>query len=301
MQVLKIPGPNRAYQRTLRWFLAPFLIGTIFLVLAPALMTLGASFTNYQGIQAPKWVGLENFQRLATTPLVRQGLYNTLIFIAAAVPLRLLGALGLSVLLKKRNGSGLAHTAAFLPTIIPETAYALIWLWILNPVFGPLNHVLGLFGIPPQAWMAEAGTARIAVILMSLMQVGEGFMVLIAAQQMIPNALFEAAEMDGAKRWQVFWHITLHLILPWIMILVCRDLVVAVQNTFTPSYVLAYGGPYYATTFLPLLVYELSFDFMDLGLASAVLVVFYAWILLLIWGVRNLVQGLRKREGWDER
>ncbi len=288
------------YHRQNALFLAPYLIGTLFLVVVPALMTLGVSFTDYQGIKPPTWTALDNFRRLGTTPLVRQGLYNTLIFAAAAVPLRLLGALGLALLLGGRRGGGLARAAAFLPTVLPETAYALIWLWILNPVSGPLNLVLGALGLPAPAWLAGAGTARLAVVLMALLQVGEGFVVLLVARQMVPAVVYEAAEVDGASRWQGFWHITLPLIMPWILLLLCRDLIVSVQNTFTPSFVLAYGGPYYATTFLPLLIYELSFDFLDWGLASAVLVVVYAWILLLIWGARNLIQGLRHREVADE-
>ena len=126
---------------------------------------------------------------------------------------------------------------------------------------------------------------------MALVQVGEGFVVLLVARQNVPAAVYEAAEVDGANRWQGFWHITLPLIVPWMLLLLCRDLVVSVQNTFTPSFILTYGGPYYATMFLPLLIYELSFDFFDWGLASAVLVVVYAWILLLIWGARNLIRG----------
>jgi multiple sugar transport system permease protein len=99
--------------------------------------------------------------------------------------------------------------------------------------------------------------------------------------------------VDGANRWQGFRWITLPLIVPWLLLLLGRDVVVAVQNTFTPSFILTYGGPYYSTTFLPLLTYELSFDFTDWGLASAVLVVAYVWLLLLIWGARNLIEGLR--------
>lgn len=293
--------PSLSYKRQNALFLAPYLLGTLVLVVAPALMTLVVSFTDYQGIKAPTWVGLDNFRRLAETPLVRVSLYNTLIFAGLAVPLRLLGALGLALLLgARRAGSGLVRAAIYLPTILPETAYALVWLWILNPISGPLNLILAALGLPAPAWLAEAGTARLAVVLMALMQIGEGFVVLLAARQMIPAVLYEAAEVDGANRWQGFWRITLPLIMPWILLLLCRDLVVAVQNTFTPSFVLAYGGPYYATTFLPLLVYELSFDFLDWGLASAVLVVVYAWIALLIWGVRNLIEGLRGREGVDE-
>lgn len=290
-----------SYRRQNALFLAPYLLGTLVLVVVPALMTLAVSFTDYQGIQAPTWVGLDNFRRLTETPLVRFSLYNTLIFVVAAVPLRLLGSLGLALLLDGRRGGGLARAAAFLPTVLPETAYALVWLWILNPVSGPLNLMLGALGLPAPAWMAEAGTARLAIVLMALMQVGEGFVVLLVARQMVPVGVYEAAEVDGANRWQSFWHITLPLIMPWILLLLSRDLIVSVQNTFTPSFVLAYGGPYYSTTFLPLLIFELSFDFMDWGLASAVLVIVYAWILLLIWGARNLIEGLRRREVSDAR
>ncbi len=285
-----------SYRFQIGLFLAPYLLGTLVLVVLPALMTLAVSFTDYHAIQPPAWSGLDNFRRLSESPLVRVGLYNTVLFAGVAVPLRLLGALGLALLLGGRlRGGGLARAAVFLPTIVPETAYALLWLWILNPISGPMNLLLAAVGLPAPAWMAEAGTARLAVVLMSLLQIGEGFVVLLAARQLVPRALYEAAEVDGAGRWQGFWRITLPLIAPWLALLFCRDLVVAVQNTFTPSFVLAYGGPYYATTFLPLLVYEISFDFADLGLASAVLVVVYAWILLLIWGARNLVEGLRGR------
>ncbi len=293
--------PNLSYQRQNVLFLAPYLLGTLVLVVVPALMTLAVSFTDYHAIQPPTWAGLDNFRRLAQEPLVRRGLYNTLLFAAAAVPLRLLGALGLALLLgARRRGSGLVGAAVFLPTVLPDTAYALVWLWILNPVSGPLNLILAALGLPAPAWLTQPGTARLAIVLMALMQIGEGFVVLLAARQSVPAALYEAAEVDGANRWQGFWRITLPLMMPWILLLLCRDLVVSVQNTFAPSFILAYGGPDYATTFLPLLIYELSFDLLDWGLASAVLVVVYAWIVLLIWGARNLIEGLRGRGVLDE-
>jgi multiple sugar transport system permease protein len=297
-------GVNLSYRRQLVLFLAPYLVGTLVLVVLPALATVTVSFTNYQAIEPPTWTGVDNFRRLAETPLVRLGLYNTLVFAGLAVPLRLVGALMLALLLgdwfrqsrrSLRAGSGLYRAAVYLPTIMPEAAYALVWLWILNPVYGPLNMILAAFGLPQPSWLTEAGTARLAIVLMALLQLGEGFVVVLAARQNVPAALYEAAEVDGANRWQGFWRITLPLIVPWLLLLACRDLVVAVQNTFTPSFVLAYGGPYYATTFLPLLIYEISFDFADWGLASAVLVVVYVWILLLVWGIRNLIEGLRGR------
>jgi len=295
------PTFNLSYRRQIALFLTPYLLGTLVLVVLPALATVAVAFTDYQAIEPPTWVGLDNFRRLAETPLVRLALNNTLVFAGLAVPLRLLGALVLGLLLGgRRRGTGLYRAAVYLPTIIPEAAYALVWLWILNPVYGPLNLILGAFGLPQPDWLTGAGTARLAVVLMALLQIGEGFVVVLAARQNVPNALYEAAEVDGANRWQGFWRITLPLIVPWLLLLTCRDLVVSVQNTFTPSFVLDYGGPYYATTFLPLLIYEISFDFSDWGLASAILVVVYAWLLVLVWGVRNLIEGLRSHVEADE-
>lgn len=283
-----------SYRGQASLFLLPYLLGTLVLVVVPALMTVVVAFTNYRGIAAPAWAGLTNFQRVIQTPLIRLALYNTLVFVGLAVPLRLLGALLLALFLRgRRRGAGLYRTAVYLPTIIPEAAYALVWLWILNPVYGPVNIILTALGLPAPAWLAEPGPARWTIVLMAAFQIGEGFIVLLAGLQHIPASLYEAAAVDGANRWQSFWRITLPLIAPWLLLLTLRDLLVSMQNTFTPSFLLAYGGPYYATTFLPLLIYEISFDFMDLGLASAVLVVAYLWILLLVFGVRNLVEGLR--------
>lgn len=283
-----------SYQGQAVLFLIPYLLGTLVLVVLPALATVALSLTAYHAVDSPVWVGLDNFRRLSETPLVQQSLYNTLLFAGAAVPLRLLGALIVAFLLSsRRRGSGLYRAAAYLPTIMPEAAYTMVWLWILNPVYGPLNLILSALRLPAPDWLSAPGTARVAILLMALVQIGEGFVVVLAARQNIALALYESAQVDGANRWQSFRWITLPLIVPWLLLLLGRDVVVAVQNTFTPSFILNYGGPYYATTFLPLLIYELMFDFTDWGLASAVLVVTYVWLLLLIWGARNLVEGLR--------
>lgn len=287
--------PHLSYRGQVTLFLVPYLLGTLILVVVPALATVYLSFTSYHAVAPPVWVWVDNFRRLAQTPLVRLSLYNTLLFAGIAVPMRLLGAVVMAFLLgSSRRASGIYRAAAYLPTIIPEAAYAMVWLWILNPVHGPLNLILSAAGLPAPAWLTEPGTARFAMILLSLVQFGEGFVVVLAARQNIDPALYEAAAVDGANQWQGFRYITLPLIVPWLLLLTARDVVVSVQNTFTPSFILTYGGPYYATTFLPLLVYELSFDFTDWGLASAVLVVTYAWLMMLIWGAYNVLEGLRK-------
>ncbi|HRQ37460.1 MAG TPA: sugar ABC transporter permease [Chloroflexota bacterium] len=280
----------RRYNVQLWLFVAPFLLGALVLTILPALATVAVAFTNYNAVSAPTWAGMDNFTRLLSSAYVRISLRNTIYFLVLAVPLRLLGALLLALLLQsERRGFGLHRAAVYLPTVIPEVAYALIWLWILNPVYGPLNMLLGNLGIQGPAWLTEPGTARFSIVLLSLFTIGEGFVILLTGLRTIPRSYFEAARVDGASAWQAFWHLTLPLILPWLLLLTFRDLVISLQNTFTPSFVLTYGGPYYATTFVPLLLYELAFDFFDFGMAAALLLFTYLVIGLIIMGILNLV------------
>ena len=256
----------------------------------PAAATAVIAFTHYNAVQAPVWAGLDNFKRLWASPLVRLSLRNSIGFLLAAVPLRLLGALCFALLLRpRRKLFGLYRAAVYLPTIIPEPAYALLWLWVFNPVYGPLNLVLAGLGLPAPAWLVEPTTARWAIIILMSFQFGEGMIVVLAGLEHIPRALYEAAEIDGANSWQCFWRITLPNLAPWLMLLTFRDLVVGLEKTFTPSFILTYGGPYYATTYVPLLIYELAFDFFDLGLAAALIVLAFLLIGLLILGLRSLM------------
>ncbi|MBP7999099.1 MAG: sugar ABC transporter permease [Chloroflexi bacterium] len=253
------------------------------------------AFTEFNGVARPQWNGLDNFIRLWESPVVRLSLRNSLIFLFMAVPLRLLAALGLALLLQRRDRLfGFYRAAIYLPTVIPEAAYALLWLWIFNPFYGPLNMLLGWLGLPTPDWLGNPTTAVLAIVLMSGFQIGEGFVVLIAGLQNIPLALYEAATVDGASNWQAFWRITLPLIFPWMLLLTVRDIVMSLQNTFAPTYILTYGGPYYATTFVPLLVYEIAFDLFDFGLAAALMVISYLILGWLIMGLVNAVGGWRR-------
>ncbi|MCA9992144.1 MAG: sugar ABC transporter permease [Ardenticatenaceae bacterium] len=281
-----------SYHTQLRLFLLPYLAGSLILVILPALATFAVAFTEYNAVQPPRWVGLANFAKLYNSALVRISLRSTVTFLLAAIPLRIVGALCLALLLQsRRRGFGLGRAAIYLPTVIPEVAYAIIWLWVFNPLYGPLNKLLALLGIFNVNWLAEPGTAQLAIIIMVLFTIGEGFVVMLAGLQNIPRAYFEAATADGATPWQAFWRITFPLILPWLLLLSFRDLIISMQNTFTPSFVMTYGGPYYATTYVPLLIYELAFDFFDFGMAAAALIITYLLLLMLIAGVLNIVRG----------
>ena len=278
------------YQAQLRLFLIPYLVGSLLLVVIPAVATVLIAFTDFKAVAIPKFVGLANFKELLDSGLVRISLRNSTIFVIVAVPLRILGALLLALLLQRKGRLfSFSRASVYVPTIIPEAAYALLWLWIFNPVYGPLNMALRAVGLPAPPWLTEPGTAQLAIIILSLFQIGEGFVVLLAGLQSIPRSFFESAVVDGANWWQSFWRITLPLITPWLMLLTFRDLLVSLQNTFTPSFIITYGGPYYATTYVPLLIYELAFDYFELGLAAALLLLTYVLLGLIVLGIVNLV------------
>jgi multiple sugar transport system permease protein len=284
-------APGR--HRTGLWLLlAPFLLGATLLVALPALFTVVLAFTDYDALSPPVWVGGRNFADLAHDNLFWTAARNSAVLVFLAVPLRTLAALALALLLvRRRRGTSLYRCAVFLPTVIPDVAYALIWLWILNPLYGPLNMVLGLLGLPQPAWLADPDTALLAIVLSSLFQIGEGFVLLLAGLQYAPQDCYDAAAIDGAGRWQVLRHITLPLLAPWLLLLAIRDILVVAQASFTPALIMTGGGPYYATFFMPLLVYEEAFDRFRFGDAAAIMLLMYASLGLLLYLIHLVLKG----------
>ncbi len=265
---------------------APFVVGLVGLVLVPAAVTVGLSLTEYDLIRPARWIGLANFTELFADDIFRIALVNSLVFAAFAVPLRLLGALGLALLLHRRAlGVGTARTAAALPTAVPEIAYGLLWLWLLNPFYGPINLLLRVGGengltvlgrTPPQ-WLTDPTAARAAIVLMSLFTIGESFVVLLTARQALPGEVYELAEVEDATGWDVFRRITLPLLAPVLILLLLRDTILSFQLSFTPSLVVTDGGPPpYATTYLSLFVYTNAFEYLRYGYAAAATAVMLA-------------------------
>ncbi|MEZ4680727.1 MAG: sugar ABC transporter permease [Caldilineaceae bacterium] len=277
-------GSNGRYQLVLWCMLLPFLVGTVVLVILPMGLTVGLAFTEYDVLAAPLWRGLENFAIIARRDLFWIAIRNSLLYIILAVPLRLCGALALSLLLNRRHRSiHFYRTGIYLPTVIPSIAYALIWLWIYNPLYGPLNKLLAATGLPEPAWLADSRTALLAIAIMASFQLGEGFIILLAGLQDVPQDYYDATAVDGGSRWLMFRRITLPLLMPWLFLLTIRDIIASAQSTFTAAYLMTDGGPYYATLFLPLLVFEEAFDRFRFGEASAMMVVMVGGIGVLLW------------------
>ena len=275
-----------SYQAGLWAMLAPYLVGTLALVALPALMSAGLAFTTYDTLNSPLFTGFQNFRLLASDQFTGVALRNTLAFIIVAVPLRILAALAIALLLERRRRFGDGYRASvYVPTVIPDVAYAIIWLWIFNPVYGPVNLVLGALGLPTPGWVADGATATYPILVMSLFQIGEGFIIFLAGLRGIPREYYDAGSVDGAGGLTAFRFLTLPLLMPWLVLLTFRDVIVVFQYTFTPSLVMTGGGPYYATFFVPLQVYEEAFDRFRFGTGSALMLMTFVLSGLLIVGL----------------
>jgi len=274
----RLPFLRLNYKRQLFLLLLPYLVGLFGLVFLPALLSIPFAFTDFNALSPPEWIGLGNFEEMAADTFFWNGLGVSLFFIATAVPLRVLGALMMAFLLHRPGrGHGAFRTIAYLPTIIPDVAYALLWLFIFNPLFGPLNWILTLFNYPTTGWLLLPQLSPWAIVIMMLWPIGEGFVLMLAALQEIPREVEESAIVDGASGRQRFFHITLPLLAPAILLLLFRDTVLSFQLTFVPGLVTTDTGPYYATLFLPIYIYETAAEHQKFGYAAAL-----TWVMYLV-------------------
>jgi multiple sugar transport system permease protein len=270
-----------------RWLLAlllPYLAGLTGLIGIPALVTFALSLFEYDLLRAPEFVGLANFGELLGDRTFHIAVVNSIGFAALAVPLRLAAALALGLLLHRRfRGASAYRAAVLLPTVVPEIAYALVWIWLLNPLYGPINVLLGFIGLPTPAWFTDPAAARWGVILLSIFTIGEGFLLAMAARRLIPAALYELAEMERASPLDTFRFITLPLMAPTLLLLLARDLVFSLQISFVPALIVFNGGPPpYGTTYLPLFIYRNGFEYLRYGYAAAATVVMFVLTVLII-------------------
>jgi multiple sugar transport system permease protein len=176
------------------------------------------------------------------------------------------------------RGAGTARAAVLMPTAVPEIAYGLLWLWLLNPLYGPINQILRLGGAngltilgrtPPQ-WLTDPVDAQAGIILMSLFTIGETFVILLAVRQALPPDVYALAAIEDATGWDVLRRVTLPMMAPVLGLLLIRDTVLSFQYSFVPALVVTDGGPPpYATTYLSLFVYRNAFEYLRYGYAAA--------------------------------
>ncbi len=258
-------------------FISPAIIGLFAFMLGPIAASAYFSFTEYDILGTPKWVGLDNYVKLLHDPLFWQSLKVTLVYAVVSVPLGLVVSLFLAVLLNQNlKGIFIFRTIYYLPSVISGVAVALLWRWIFNPDFGVMNWFLGKLGIEGPKWLYDENWALFAIIIMSLWGVGGSMLIYLAGLQSIPTEMYEAAEIDGANRRTQFLYITVPMLSPVIFFNLVMGIIGALQ-VFTEGYVMTSGGPNNSTLFSVLYLYRNAFDYLQMGYASAL-----AWVLFII-------------------
>ncbi|HZU87255.1 MAG TPA: sugar ABC transporter permease [Anaerolineaceae bacterium] len=271
-------GLRRSETKWAYLLISPWIIGFVIFTLGPMIASLVLSFTKYDIVQSPTFVGFDNYIKLISgDPKFWHSLSVTVVYALVAVPLNLVFGFALAYLLNlKIPGLAFWRTVFYMPSVTAGVATALMWGAIFNPRYGALNWFLGLLGIDGPGWFASPYWALPALILISLWGVGGGMIIYLSGLQSIPTALYEAAQIDGANGWKQLRHITLPLMSPVIF----YNLVIGIIGTFqyfTEAYVLTRGGPAEATMFYNLYLYNNAFSYRDMGYASAL-----AWVLFLI-------------------
>lgn len=272
-------------------FAAPFIIGFIVFIGYPILASGFYSFTDFNLFQSPKWVGLENYQRMADDATFWRALVNTLILTVFGVPLSLgIAILGAHFLNLPVRGQPLFRALIYLPSIVPMVVGGYLWRWLLNSQYGFLNHALSLIGITGPNWLSEPEWGKPAIILMSLWTVGGTMIIYLAAIKDVPQELYEAAELDGANAWSRFVNITWPVISP-VTLFQLIVTVIAYLQIFTQPYLLAQtrlnnasGGPGQGMLSYSMYLFQNAFSFLKMGYASAM-----AWVLFLITLVVSVV------------
>ncbi len=274
-------------------FIAPWLIGFVFLVAGPMIASLVIAFMDWDLFSPPRWVGLDNFRNLLGDRLVGLSLYNTAFFTAISVPLNLATAMGAAMLLNVRmRFRPIFRTAFYLPAVMPAAANAILWFWILNPEVGLANSLLKMLGLPELQWLYDPTTAKPSFIIMNLWGIGNTMVIFLAGLQGIPQTLYDAAEVDGANAWHKFRAVTIPMLSPVILFNLVLGIIASFQ-IFTSAFLLTSdGGPEQSTLFSVLYLYRLGFEQFKMGYASA-----YAWVIFLVILAFSLVQ-LRLSRSW---
>jgi multiple sugar transport system permease protein len=280
--VKKTHASTSTRRNTIAFYLtiSPWLVGFLAFTLLPILISLYASFTDWDLLSAPVWRGLANYERMAVDPKFWQSLKVTGLYTLAYVPLDLAGGLALALLVRPRlRGVKVFRTIYYLPEVFSGVAFVVVWMWLLNPDVGLVNQTLGLIGIEGPRWLLDPNWSLPALILMSFWGWGRSMVIFLSGLIGIPNEVYEAAAIDGAGGWARFWRITLPLISPILFFNLILS-VISTFQTFTNAFVATNGGPLDSTLFLVLYIYRQAFEYRNMGYASALAWVLFAVILV---------------------
>jgi multiple sugar transport system permease protein len=274
------------------FFTLPFLIFNI----GPILFGAYLSFTKWGIFGRPKWVGLQNFRDAFADEFTIIAFKNTILYGIVIVPCVTVIGLAFALYVHQRWPlSGLARTLFFSPYVVSATVIGLVWVWMLDTQFGLVNHYLAYVGLPEIPWLTSTNWSLIGVSIASVWwDLGLVFVLLLAALQDVPRELYEAAEVDGATRWQKFVAITLPMLRPAIMVALIFRTITAIQ-TFDIPYAMTGGGPGDSTETLAMYIQKTTLDFLDFGYGSALAALMFVLSMIVTSGYLRYTRRTARR------
>ena len=280
------------YNREGYAFLTPWLLGFILFTAIPMILSFYFSFTQYDVLTPPKWVGLRNYIDMANDPRVHKSLQVTFTYVGLGVPLQIIFALFVAILLNRdRPGIRTYRAIYYLPSLFGgSVAVAILWRQVFNKE-GLINQFLALLGIEGKNWIASPETALYTLIVLLIWQFGSPMVIFLSGLKQISKEYYEAAMIDGAGRIRMLFSITLPLLTPLIFFNLVMGIINAFQ-AFTPAYIISggTGAPVDSTLFYTLYLYIKGFQHFSMGYASAL-----AWVLLVIISIMTALMFLLSR------
>ncbi|WP_231597449.1 carbohydrate ABC transporter permease [Bacillus sp. SA1-12] len=279
-QGIKIANLKKSLKKecTALAFISPWLLGFLIFTIGPMIASLYLSFTDYDMLTTPKWIGIENYITMFTQdPRFWTALKVTFTFVFISVPLKLAFALFVAMLfVKPRRGIGVYRAVYYVPSIVGgSVAVAVMWKQLFG-LEGAINGILGYFGVVGPNWVSDPNFALWTLILLVVWQFGSPMLIFLAGLKQIPAELYEAAAVDGANKFSQFIRITIPMLTPVIFFNLVMQ-VIGGFMTFTQSFLITAGGPLDRTLFYAVYLYEKGFTTFQMGYASAM-----AWIMLII-------------------
>lgn len=266
-------------------YILPWLVGFLLLQLYPFLSSLYYSFTQYNILKDPVWIGLDNFRNLFTTDGVfLPSVKATFLYVAYSLPLRLIVAFGVAMLLNQSlKGIGVFRTAFYIPSLLGgSVAVAVVWRYLFGGN-GPVNLALNALHLPSVNWLADANVAIFTISLLSVWQFGASMVVFLAGLKNIPVVYYEAARVEGASAPRMFFSITLPLMQRIVMYNFIMEFIRSFQD-FTAAFLITKGGPMNSTQLFSLKLYEDAFQSFRIGYAAA-----ESWLLFAVLVVFTIV------------
>ncbi len=261
-------------------FIGPALFGLLVFLVYPILADFYISLHKWSVLEAPSWIGLQNYTRMFKDEVFLISLGNTLLWVVLYVPVSILASFFLALAMNMPlKGIKSFRTIFYLPVVTPLLVVALLFVWMYNADFGLINYILYLFGINPVPWLTNKFIALPSIALMSVWKnCGYNMVIILAALQGIPAHLNEAAMLDGITPWKKTWYITIPLITPALYYILVMEIIYAFQ-VFTEVYIMTSGGPGYATHTLNYYMWVNAFTYNEMGYASAISVFMLVMIL----------------------